>query len=233
MSDKSGFLGTRIDELVNGLAGIYERIDRDQAVWKNASPFHCRDGCGSCCEDFEPDVLECEAVYLAAWMMHHQPERANSILDGSFVPPRPDPERGCVFYDPANPYHCTVYGGRVLICRLFAYTGDRGKDGLSRWKPCKFLPLEGTDRGEERRRQYSGAELEERFGAAPPIMSDITAQAVALSPDSANDRKPLRAALLAALERLTLLKRFIGTVPSPENPEPNSPQPNAPQPRAS
>jgi len=219
--------GTRIQEVIEALDAVYRDIDFAQADWKAASPFQCPDGCGACCVDFEPDVLECEALYLAAWMLVHQRDRAMSLADGSFVSPRDDAADGCRLFDPNSPYHCTVYGGRCLICRLFGYTGDRGKDGSPRWKPCKFLPLSEAAFGPNPHRQYPAAELRDRFGAAPPVMGDIAAQVAAIEPDG-QARFPLREALPAAIRRILMVQRFT-FMPDP-NPEPN---PESPMPRAS
>lgn len=218
MEETQRFAGTRAAALIEGLDAVYGGIDGEQAAWRLASPFQCPPGCGSCCVDFEPDVLEVEALYLAAWMIAHQGERAQAIERGEFVSPRPDPERGCVLFDPANPYHCTVYGGRCLICRLFAYTGDRGKDGRPRWKPCKHLPLEGADSGALRRPQYSEAELLDRFGTVPPMMSDIAQRVLALDPDGASSRRPLRDALPVAIRKIRLLISFSFDPPNPNAP---------------
>lgn len=218
---------SRIAESIRGMDSIYAETDAAQAAWKLASPFHCAEGCGSCCVGFEPDVLESEALYLAWHLLSSGDPRSSSLLDGSYVSPRSDPEAGCPFFDPSNPYHCTVYEGRTLICRLFAYTGDRGKDGSIRWKPCKFLPLEGLDGGLQRRSQYAERELRERFGALPPVMSDITAQAVALDPDGAHSRLPLREALPRALAKILMVLRFTNGSPEPESPDPDIPRPLA------
>jgi len=220
--------GTRVKEIIEGLDALYAEIAREQEIWKKASPFQCPDGCGSCCVDFEPDVLESEALYLASWMLCHQRDRALAILDGSFVSPRAGTPAagspGCVLFDPETPYHCTVYEGRCLICRLFGYSGDRGKDGRPRLKPCKFLPsltvaspgdraaVGGSSEGVEHR-QYSEAELLDLFGAVPPVMADIAAQVVALTPDSAQDRLPLREALRLAISKILMLERFSGGSP--------------------
>jgi len=230
MRETDSFHGTQTQILLDGLDSIYADLASAQADWKRSSPFQCPDGCGTCCVDFEPDVLDVEALYLAAWMEFHQPERADALLSGSFVSPRPDPERGCPLFDPASSYHCTAYEGRCLICRLFGYSGDRGKDGEPRWRPCKFLPESAVGVDLSGRpaeiRQYAGQELLDAFGAMPPSMSDSTARAVALSPDSAQDRKPLREALPLAIAKIRMLKKFS----SPDTPEPN---PEAPVPRAS
>ena len=146
-------------------------------------------------------------------MLCHQRDRALAILDGSFASPRAGTPvagaPGCVLFDPATPYHCTVYEGRCLICRLFGYSGDRGKDGRPRLKPCKFLPADACGPGSSHR-QYSEPELLDLFGAVPPVMADIAAQVVALTPDSAQDRLPLREALLLAISKILMLERFSG-----------------------
>lgn len=230
MCEAECFAGTRIREIIDELDVIYENIETAQAGWRSACTFHCPDGCGTCCVGFEPDVLESEALYLAAWMLYHQRERALSIVEGSFVAPRRDPGSGCFLFDPASPYHCTVYGGRCLICRLFGYAGDRGKDGRPRWKPCKFLPSGAGTASAPLHHQYDEAELIARFGAMPPLMADVTSRAVALMPDEAGDRLPLREALPKALSRLLMLLRFLDLPEGPDTPEPN---PESPMPRAS
>ena len=230
MLETARFAGTKIQEIVDNLDGIYNGIVAEQAHWKEASPFQCPDGCGCCCIDFEPDVLECEAFYLASWMICHQSDRADAIMEDRFTSPRSDSGMGCFLFDPESPYHCTVYGGRCLICRLFGYSGDRGKDGRPRWKPCKFLPLQELDGGLDGGRQYDEAELLARFGTVPPIMADITAQVTALMPDSITDRLPLREALPAAIAKIRMLERFSRFSPESDSPEPN---PESPHPIAS
>lgn len=131
------FAGTVIYDILTAIHSLYNDIDADQKIWKARSPMQCPDGCGSCCVHFEPDVYEAEALYLAAWMLEHQTERADRIAEAerdSFAC-----GDGCFLFDPDSPYHCTVYGGRCLICRLFGFSGDHGKDGTIRWKPCRYM----------------------------------------------------------------------------------------------
>jgi uncharacterized protein len=219
--------GTRVQAIIESLDIVYADLADAQAAWKRETPWNCPDGCGKCCVGFEPDVLEAEALYLGAWMLHHQRDRAEALVEGRFAATGDATAATCVLFDPDSPYHCTVYGGRCLICRLFGYSGDRGKNGDTRFKPCKFLP---SDEFGATRRQYSIEELTAIFGAVPPVMSDITAQACALSPDSAEERLPLREALPIAIAKIRMLERFSGMPTDPETPEPN---PSSPMPRAS
>jgi len=208
MLETDSLKGTQAQDLIESLNQIYIEIHKAQAEWKKVSPFQCPDGCGCCCVDFEPDILESEALYLAAWMLYHQKDRAEAILSGSFEP-HTQSISGCILFNPDSPYHCTVYEGRCLICRLFGYSGDRGKEGEIRWKPCKFLPIDVVSVNSRFHRQLTGDEMLEYFGTVPPVMSDCTAQIISLSPDAVTHRLPLREALPKAIGKIQMLQRLL------------------------
>ncbi len=183
--------GTSLQGLLEGMHRIYRRIENAQAAWTAAAPYRCPEGCGNCCETFEPDILEAEAYYLAAYLVHARRDGCGEhALDGE--------RRGCILSDPSNPYHCTVYEGRPLICRLFAFSGDRGKDGTIRYRPCRHMREGGSG-------TLGEAELMERYGALPPAMGDLAAEADLLSPESCGERRPLREALPEALAKVRFL----------------------------
>ena len=230
------FAGTVICDILTSVDSLYNGIEADQKIWKARSRIQCPDGCGSCCVHFEPEVYEAEALYLAAWMLEHQSERADRIAEAA------DSEAfaggdGCFLFDPDSPYHCTVYGGRCLICRLFGFSGDHGKDGAIRWKPCKYMQpsrVAGNAVGEisgERAsgisdvqdvqtvRQYGQEEMMRLFGAVPPYMGAASSALLALNPDDTHPR-PLKIALPAAIKKLKMLLRFI-TPPEPDCPSPH------------
>ena len=229
------FAGTVIYDILTSVDSLYNDIDADQKLWKTRSPMQCPDGCGSCCVRFEPEVYEAEALYLAAWMLENQSERAERIAEadaGSFVC-----GDGCILFAPDNPHHYTVYGGRCLICRLFGFSGDHGKDGTIRWKPCRYMqpsgiagnaaggisgtPVNGIDTVQEVQtgRQYGQEEMMRLFGAVPPYMGAASSSLLALNPDDTYPR-PLRIALPAAIKKLKMLLRFI-TPPEPDCPSPH------------
>ena len=132
-----GLGGTSLDAPLRGLHRIYERIDSEQAAWGAAVPYRCPSGCGSCCEGFEPDLLEIEALYMAAWLARADERRFSEIAEG--FRELSAEKKGCVLAKAEGEYHCTVYGGRPLICRLFAYSGDRAKDGSARFRLCSRM----------------------------------------------------------------------------------------------
>ncbi|AEJ20613.1 YkgJ family cysteine cluster protein [Gracilinema caldarium] len=184
---------TALAEPLRKLYEIYDRIEKSQAGWISATPFRCPEGCGSCCDHFEPDILDVEAYFLASWLLIHQRDRIHSI-------PFDSDQKGCILSDQNNPYHCTVYEGRPLICRLFAYSGDRGKDGSVRYRPCKFMKSDSVS--SHTGKTYSAQELQELFGTLPPVMGDLAGEAAMLLPERSGDRAPLREILPVALAKI-------------------------------
>ena len=107
---------TREEEILIQMQESYNHIADAQAVWYEKSKFICPEGCGECCRNFEPDLLECEATYMAAWLLENQKEVAEKVSQGDY----PYPEnKGCPFWNENAEYHCTIYGGRPFICRFF------------------------------------------------------------------------------------------------------------------
>jgi uncharacterized protein len=215
--------GTCEYEILCGLDAVYNLIEERESVWKAASGVSCISGCGTCCVSFEPDVLDCEAMYLALWLIENEPAAARAIRDGTYPMERSDNTAGCFLYDPENPYHCTVYGGRCLICRLFGYAGDHGKDGSIRWKPCRFISntVLAAHTPQLEHRQYETAELIQFFNALPPVMCDIMGQVLSLSPGSSGKTRPLREFLPEAIQRMQFILMYNDS--NPENPDNSTP----------
>lgn len=201
------FRNTRIAQAILALHKVYEEIEEAEGAWMSACPVHCIDGCGMCCVHFEPDLYEVEALYLAAWMLCHQRERALQIMEGNFNENVLDKDRGCLLFDIDNRYHCTVYGGRALICRLFGYSGDRGKDLKIRWRPCKYL-TSGNAENSFVKKNYDEASLIAGFGTTPPVMSDFTLRILGIMPESLSQTSPMRKALPAAIAKILMLEKY-------------------------
>ena len=175
--------GTREEEILRAVQENYKKIAEAQSDWYNKSAFTCPDGCGVCCRNFEPDLLDCEAGFMAAWLLENQNETAEKVSQGIF--PYPD-NKGCPFWNENAEYHCTIYGGRPFICRFFGACGSKNKEGKPVFKPCKFYPAELLQANNPRlsHRQYSEQELLEIFGTLPIITTDIMEAAVSLNPDN-------------------------------------------------
>ena len=76
--------GTSVYDILINVENAYERISREQGEWYDKTHFFCPSGCGKCCEGFEPDLSECEALYMAAWLLENQSVIAHSISEGVF-----------------------------------------------------------------------------------------------------------------------------------------------------
>ncbi len=175
--------GTHEEEVLNQMQELYSQIAGSQSVWYEKSGFTCPSGCGECCRNFEPDLLDCEATFMAAWLIENQKEVAEKVSLGVFPFPQ---NKGCPFWNEASPYHCTIYGGRAFICRFFGACGARSKDGSLAFKPCKFYPAEALalHKPPLAHRQYTDKEVEEIFGVLPPLSTDIMESAVSINPDN-------------------------------------------------
>ncbi|MGI5058938.1 YkgJ family cysteine cluster protein [Treponema pectinovorum] len=191
---------TREAEILMQVESCYEKIGEKQNAWYKKSNFTCPEGCGTCCHGFEPDVLEAEALYMAAWLIENQRDVALKLCQGIFPF---DNGKTCPFHNFENPYHCSVYKGRAFICRIFGASGSRAKDGSLVWRPCKFYPSEKLKEHNPtlEHRQYSQDEIEKIFGTLPPAMSDLMEQGVNISVE--NKRTALlREVLPQAVRRL-------------------------------
>ena len=164
--------GTSEYQILTEIEAAYERIAQEQKGWYEKSGFLCPQGCGDCCAHFEPDLMFSEALYMGAWLLEHQPVIAHGVAEEKFPFYATD---HCQFFNPESPFHCSVYGGRAFICRLFGASGVRSKSGKIVWKPCRFYPSAQLAKYMPplEHRQYSSEELMRIFGTLPPDMGAL------------------------------------------------------------
>jgi len=112
---------------------------------------------------------------MAAWLIENNYEIALKIAEGIFPF---DNGKTCPFHDFSNKYHCTIYGGRPSICRLFGASCSKSKNGEKVWKPCKFYPIEKLQEYNPllSHKQFSQNETEQILGKMPPLMSNLMEQ---------------------------------------------------------
>lgn len=196
--------GVLFDRLTS-VHSIYTRAEEALASFRARNGLSCPAGCGTCCEGFIPDVLPLEASYLAAWLVRNRPERAREMAESDAVLPTGS---GCPLYDPNKPEaHCTVYPGRPLICRLFAFSGVRAKGGQASFALCRGMPDLPSPRSGAR--TWEGPELETLFGP-PPLMSDFGAELEGIVPGDGSRRAPLTEALPPAIRQIVFLSELGG-----------------------
>lgn len=200
--------GTEEAETLAELEKSYENIEILQKEWYRKSRFLCPDGCGSCCQNFEPDLLESEALYMAAWLLENQAEVAEQIKTGKFPF---DNGKTCPFFDASKAYHCSIYEGRPCICRLFGASGSKDKQNKTVWKPCKFYPEEKLKLRNPplAHQQYSENQIKNIFNCLPPVMSDFMENIVSINPDSTGT-KLIREILPETISRLEWIIKLNG-----------------------
>jgi uncharacterized protein len=200
--------GSSLEGIVASVVEIYARVHRDQAAFLSSarsrgSPLACPSGCGSCCEPFVPDILPPEASLIAAWLLESEPGLAREVAswtraDRPAAPP-------CPFLRRADDRaRCAIYPVRPLVCRLFGAAGVRDRDGRASFRPCAHMSLADYPPAGRDRPSMGAAELDGRFGSAPPVMADYSAELAALCPSEALDRSAIVEALPAALARVGL-----------------------------
>lgn len=183
--------GSSIGEMIAALGDLYREIAKDQDVFREEAGMSCPEGCGICCRGFEPDTLRPEALFAAAYILAEDPGLETMLED-----PRPDGT--CPFWSEDDPYHCRMYPGRGLICRLFGFSSRRDKEGELEFRPCKHMP-----------RANRGSFADDAGGMVklPLAMADYASRLVALSPGAVRGQfGPMVGEALAQLKYLRALK---------------------------
>ena len=128
--------GDPLDEL----NGIYSELDVKISAFSIHAGLSCPSGCGRCCETFIPEITRSEADYIASHLLGTgHPLTLDSWTVGEL-------DGACPFFRiQGDPYHCSIYQARPLICRLFGFSGSRDKNSILRFRPCRYMPVNLPD----------------------------------------------------------------------------------------
>jgi Fe-S-cluster containining protein len=216
--------GTAVYNTLIAIEKAYNNISVKQQEWYDKTNFKCPPGCGHCCENFEPDILESEALYMAAWLLENKPCIAMETAQHNF--PYKHDDKTCPFYNAVSPYHCSIYGGRPFICRLFGASGSYSKNHEIFWRPCKFYPEKELKAYNPllEKKQYTEKETLQLTGAVPPAMSDLMEEGLSFSTDS-DETVFLHKILPRTIQKLLWLIDMNGN----DNDTPNGSPNGAPQ----
>ena len=123
-----------ITDKIKEVNRIYGQVDRHVSAFKRRSGLACETGCGDCClkEDLQAGVLE----FLPAAYELYFTDSYQTVLD------RIDENKDstCVFFSPfGEKGHCSFYGHRGLICRLFGFSAMTDKKGEKRLVTCQKI----------------------------------------------------------------------------------------------
>ncbi|HUX37323.1 MAG TPA: YkgJ family cysteine cluster protein [Rectinemataceae bacterium] len=189
-----------LNDALSTLGGLYDRVGEATANFAASAGLACPPGCGRCCESFVPDMLPLEAAWMAATLLRDRPLEARALAEEGF-PLSASRAGPCPFYIRDSPFHCGLYEGRPLICRLFGFSASYGREGLPSFSLCRHMPgKEGSTS-----RSWKGEGLASELGSRPALMSDFALQLVAIRPLEGHERHLLFDALPQALRRIYFL----------------------------
>lgn len=179
-----------IEEKVNAVEQVMEKLDREIANFQQWSTFHCKAGCGKCC--FKPDI-EASALEFLPFALHlYRTDKAFEWYENL----KKSTSTLCLILDPtANGVGlCSEYKHRGLICRLFGYSARTNKYGSRELVTCQVIKTE--------QQQAFDVAVEKiaTQNAAVPVMSEYYMQLHAIDQDMAREFFPINQAIKRAIE---------------------------------
>ena len=193
-------LGTSTGQRLGAVQSLYSELECAQKTFTKTFDINCPKGCGSCCEHYFPFITMAEAEYLAMGIIFEEREdeileKLHSISDRSL----------CPLYIKDSPYHCSVYGVRPLVCRLFGASAVRDKNGHAEFGNCKW----------NTRALHISSENLENHGDELVIMGDYGMRLEEIQPDD-NQTYPLDEALEKAIYKIKFILKLDNDDPEPE-----------------
>lgn len=159
----------------------YSAIEEKTGAFSAATGIACPTGCGDCCTAIDFPISRDEAEAVASYLLDHPPVLERFLA--ADVPAAATGKAPCPLYDPDSPAaHCTVYPVRPLLCRTFAFSAHRGKDGVPVYAPCHRF--RETAAGEARIEEARVAVRSGRLSL--PVLPDeaMAVQGITLGPDA-------------------------------------------------
>jgi Fe-S-cluster containining protein len=129
--------------LVDKVESVFTELDGAIARFQSETGWGCREGCGDCCNNPEVEVTVLEALPHALLLWKTAKAELYSELLAA--------KRGarCLFYSPQDgdqtKGRCSIYGTRPLLCRMFGFTAQLGKDAKPRLAACKYQKQQAAE----------------------------------------------------------------------------------------
>lgn len=125
---------TECGKKLESLELFYSALDNDLNDFNRKTGICCKCDHGSCCENYVPELTSTESEYLAYVIIKEGKdeeilEKLSNYDRSSGV---------CPIYRKEGEFHCSLYLGRGLICRLFGSACFIGKDGRACFRRCKW-----------------------------------------------------------------------------------------------
>jgi Fe-S-cluster containining protein len=187
---------------VEKLKALFAEVNDRTRSFQKKTGLTCPERCGACCQSPHIETTELEMLPLADELIHNG--KANewyALAEGQ------DFLGQCVFYvsSPSDQMNgcCQAYALRPLICRLFAFAGNRDKHGHVRLVTCKVIKKVMPVLAEKALSDVVAGKV------VPPVMADLIMRASTLDPEMSRESLPINTAFKRAVERLWLYERLI------------------------
>jgi uncharacterized protein len=186
---------------IGKLKALFTEVNSRTRAFQKKTGLTCPERCGACCESPHIETNELEMLPLADELIRsgkasewYALAEARNFIGQCvfFVPSSSDKASGC----------CQVYAWRPLICRLFAFAGNRDKHGRVRLVTCKVIKAADPDRAEKTLSDVASGQVN------PPVMADLIMRASTLDPEMSRESLPINTAFKKAVERLWLHERL-------------------------
>ncbi len=183
---------TEIGKEIKDIEAFYETLDKELSAFDKKVGIECICNDGNCCEHFVPSLTALEAQYMAYAIIKSGKEEDVLERLGKY-----DEKSGvCPLYNKEGAFHCSLYMGRGLICRLFGQACFTNKEGHGIFHPCKW---------NINRKKLEQDDLK---GMNVPIMGEY-GRALCSIDSNGMDSEAIDIAILKALEKLKLTMELL------------------------
>jgi Fe-S-cluster containining protein len=182
-------------EKIQAVELVFEKLDKEIAVFQSGSTLHCKFGCGKCC--FKPDIEATILEFLPFAYHLYKNDLAFEWLERLKATDAPT----CLILNPTSAAAglCSEYAHRGLICRLFGYSARTNKYGKPELVTCQIIKTEQSEAYEQ-----TVQKIDEGFH--PPIMNQYYMQLHGIDYELTREFFPINEAIKRAIE--TILHYF-------------------------
>ena len=183
-----------IEHKVRLVEELFDRLEKEIAVFQSKTHLHCIAGCGKCCSTPEIDASPLEFL---PWAFHLF---LNGEAEEMLLQLQQKSDSNCHLYRPLyfidrSMGSCSDYRYRGLICRLFGYAASRDKYGQLRLATCKIIK-------QGQQENYNNAEEAISKGLYVPVFTDYYMQLSQIDNRLATTLLPINQALATAIEEV-------------------------------
>ncbi len=183
----------KIKQTVKHVERLFQQADKDVSHLKKAAGLTCKSKCGACClkKDIETTVAE---FLPLAWHLF-----LNGKADDMYSKLLLNDQDICLLYNPLATDNfaggCSEYEHRGLICRLFAFSSNKDRNGVSQLVCCQIIKSDAASRYEEAAKWV-------KEGKKAPSMSAYYTKLNNISPGYGSRMMPINQAIKQAIEQV-------------------------------